>query len=222
MSSNDEFEVEIIDDDETECNLKFKVIVIGNAFVGKTSLISKGAKGIFNESYSPTISFEILNFIVKINDKVIKLELWDTCGQEAYKSLVSKFYKNSTLAMLVYSIDVKKSFDDIKSWLHEVKSESSPDIKIFLIGNKADLEDEREIQFKDAKAFAEENGFDLFYETSAKNGLNVKKLFIEASKLLYKEHLKYKERAQQKIDNIPIPVPVKINQKIPDKKQGCC
>ena len=176
MSSNDEFEVEIIDDDETECNLKFKVIVIGNAFVGKTSLISKGAKGIFNESYSPTISFEILNFIVKINDKVIKLELWDTCGQEAYKSLVSKFYKNSTLAMLVYSIDVKKSFDDIKSWLHEVKSESSPDIKIFLIGNKADLEDEREIQFKDAKAFAEENGFDLFYETSAKNGLNVKKL----------------------------------------------
>ena len=217
-----ELKVEIITDDDIVCDLKFKIIVIGDCSVGKTSLISNGTKNIFKEDYSPTISFEILNFNIKINDKIIKLEFWDTCGQEEFKSLVKQFYKNSALAMLVYSIDSKKSFDDIKSWLHEVKSESNPNIKIFLIGNKTDLEDERQVQLKDANTFMNENKFDFFCETSAKNGLNVKKLFIQAAKLLYNEHLKYKERALKQINNIPIPVPVKIDKNKSKKKQGCC
>lgn len=87
-----------------------------------------------------TVGFEFQTFIVKINNTVIKLQIWDTCGQDVYKSLVANFYKSSSLAIICYSIDNKNSFDNVSNWLNELRSNSLPETRVFLIGNKSDLE----------------------------------------------------------------------------------
>ncbi len=223
MESSETQKVEVLSDDFNQYDLSFKMIVIGDAGVGKSCLTAKAVKGVFEDTYSATVGFEFLTFNVKIGDKVIKLQIWDTCGQEIYRSLISSFYRNASLAMMVYSIDSKESFNHIETWLKEVKLQSNPDIKIFLIGNKADLEQQREVKTSEAKVFKEENGIHYFSEASAKSGLNSKEVFIEAAKLLYNEHLKYKARANKtdiKGDNVP--VPVKINNNKGERKQGCC
>ena len=224
MESNENLKVEVMPDDYNQYDLSFKMIVIGDAGVGKSCLTTKAAKGVFDDTYSATVGFEFLTFNVKLNDKVIKLQIWDTCGQEIYRSLISSFYRNASLAMMVYSIDSKESFIHIETWLKEVKLQSNPDIKIFLIGNKADLEDKREVKLEEAKQYKNENDIHYFCETSAKNGLNAQEVFIEAAKLLYKEHLKYKARANR-VDNGAggnISVPIKVNNGKNERKSGCC
>ena len=224
MESNENLKVQVMPDDYNQYDLSFKMIVIGDAGVGKSCLTTKAAKGVFDDTYSATVGFEFLTFNVKLNDKVIKLQIWDTCGQEIYRSLISSFYRNASLAMMVYSIDSKESFIHIETWLKEVKLQSNPDIKIFLIGNKADLEEQREVKLEEAKQYKNENDIHYFCETSAKNGLNAQEVFIEAAKLLYKEHLKYKARANR-VDNGAggnISVPIKVNNGKNERKSGCC
>ena len=156
---------------------------------------------------------------------MVKLQIWDTCGQEIYRSLISSFYRNASLAMMVYAIDNKESFNHIETWLKEVKLQSNPDIKIFLIGNKSDLEENRQVEYERAKKFTEENGIHYFSETSAKVGINAKEVFVEAAKLLYGEHLKYKVRNIKKHDNDKdkVPIPIKVTKaKSNRKKGGCC
>ena len=218
----DKIEAELLPDDYNKYDYSFKMIVVGDAGVGKSCLTSKASKGIFEETYAATIGFEFLAFNVKINDKVVKLQIWDTCGQEIYRSLISSFYKNSSLAMMVYAINNKESFTHIESWLKEVKLQSNPDVKIFLIGNKSDLEEERKVSKEEANIFKEENSINFFSETSAKSGINAKEVFIEAAKLLYSEHLKYKENKRKKVmDNNNIILPKKLNKNT-RKKGGCC
>ena len=86
-----------------------------------------------------------MTFFVKVEDINIKLQIWDTCGQELYRSLIRSFYHNSSLAILVYSINNDMSFNDLNIWINEIRTNGNPDINIFLIGNKADLEDKRKI-----------------------------------------------------------------------------
>ena len=224
MSSPEIIQAEVLPEDYNQYDFSFKMIVIGDAGVGKSCLTAKASKGIFEESYSATVGFEFLVFNVKLNDKVIKLQIWDTCGQELYRSLISSFYRNASLAMMVYAIDNKESFNHIETWLKEVKLQSNPDIKIFLIGNKSDLDEQRKVPLDMAKNFKEENGIHYFSETSAKNGVNAKEVFIEAAKLLYGEHLKYKERRIDKNENDKVPMPVKVtkNKKNNRKSGGCC
>ena len=224
MEPTEESKVEILSDEYNQYDLSFKMIVIGDAGVGKSCLTTKASKGVFDESYSATVGFEFLTFNVKIDGKVIKLQIWDTCGQEIYRSLISSFYRNASLAMMVYAIDSKESFVHIETWLKEVKLQSNPDIKIFLIGNKADLEGERKVQAEEAKQFQKENDIHYFNEASAKSGLNAQEVFVEAAKLLYKEHLKYKTRGNR-LENDEegvVPVPLKPNTNQKGRKNGCC
>ena len=222
METNEDFKVEVLSDDCNQYDLSFKMIVIGDAGVGKSCLTTKAAKGIFDESYSATVGFEFLTFNIKLDGKIIKLQIWDTCGQEIYRSLISSFYRNASLAMMVYSIDSKESFIHIETWLKEVKLQSNPDIKIFLIGNKADLEEKREVKTDEANQFKLENDFHFFSETSAKSGLNAQEVFIEAAKLLYKEHLKYRKRANRENGGGEIQVPIKVSGGKGERKSGCC
>ncbi len=208
-------------------DLNFKLIIIGDAGVGKSCLTTRATKDYFEENYSTTIGFEFFSLNIKVNEKTIKLQIWDTCGQEIYRSLISSFYRNSSLAFLVYSIDNIESFNNLTNWLNDLKNQSNPDIKIFLIGNKEDLNDDRKILFEDGEKFTKDNNFDLFFETSAKSGFNSKKVFMEAAKLLYLEHLKYNNRSQRSgtlADVIPIEDNVK-NHSDKNKRninQGCC
>ena len=193
---SDGYKVELLPEDYAQYDLSFKIIVIGDSGVGKSSLTSKAAKNSFEEYYQATVGFEFLSFNLRLNEQVIKLQIWDTCGQEIYRSLISNFYRNSSLAVLVYAIDNKESFDNVSQWLEELKSQANPDIRIFLVGNKSDLEENRKVAEDSAKSYAEMKKIDLFFETSAKTGFNAKNVLIEAAKILYGDYLKYKEASR--------------------------
>jgi small GTP-binding protein len=218
-----DFKYEILPDDFLQYDLSFKIIVIGDSGVGKSCLTNRATTNLFEDAYSATVGFEFLSFNIKIEDKVIKLQIWDTCGQELYRSLITNFYRNSSLAIIVYAVNSKDSFENIEMWLRELRTHSNPDAKVFLIGNKIDLENERKITKEQGESFAKSNKLNLFIESSAKTGFNSKKIFIKAAKLLYDEHLKYKEAggtptAEVEEKNFEI-----MNKPIAKKeKKGCC
>merc|ERR1711976_419446 len=141
----DDLQYTLLPDDFTQYDLSFKLIVIGDSGVGKSCLTMKATKNLFENHYSATVGFEFFTFNIKINDRIIKLQSWDTCGQEIYRSLITNFYRNSSLAIMVYSIDNYESYENIEVWLKELKTHSNPDAKVFLIGNKVDLEEKRKI-----------------------------------------------------------------------------
>ncbi len=104
-STPEDLPYEILPDDYTQYDLSFKLIVIGDSGVGKSCLTLKATKNLFENNYSATVGFEYFSFNIKIKDKVLKLQIWDTCGQEIYRSLITNFYRNSSLAVMVYAID---------------------------------------------------------------------------------------------------------------------
>ena len=203
MAKIEELSYELLNEEFTEYDISFKIIVVGDSGVGKSCLTTKGTKNHFEEYYSPTVGFEFFTFNIRIQDKNIKLQIWDTCGQEAYRSLITSFYRNSSLAILVYSIDNHNSFANIESWLNEIKAQANPEIKIFLIGNKTDLEDKRKITKEVANQFSKDHAFNYFIETSAKTGFNAQNVFIRAAKELYLSHLEYKDRSTRPGSMVP-------------------
>ena len=97
--------VELLEENYRKYDYAFKIIVIGNPGVGKSCLSIKATKNLFENSYIATVGFEFFNFNVKLGDKIVKLQIWDTCGQEIYRSLITNFYRNSSMAIIVYSIE---------------------------------------------------------------------------------------------------------------------
>ena len=159
---------------------------------------------------------------MKINHKVIKLQIWDTCGQEIYKSLISNFYRNSSLAVLVYAIDNKESFTHVENWLNDLKSQASDDIRIFLVGNKSDLEEERKITREEGEKYKLDQHLDLFMETSAKTGQNAKNVLIEAAKILYNDFIKFDENKSNNKDKGKIKGTELISKETKKEKGKCC
>ena len=230
MSQKD-YDVEILDQENGKFELTFKIIIIGDSGVGKSCLAIRALKNIFESLYQPTIGFEFMSSYIKIDGKIIKLQIWDTCGQEVYRSLISSFYNNASLAIMVYSINNENSFNNLDFWLNEIRTKANPDINIILIGNKNDLENERKIPKDLGQEFSDNNGLNLFFESSAKTGFNVKQLFIEASKILYEQHIKYTNRFSTNSDSFE--KDININSKMQSlsiekdeqnqkRKRGCC
>ena len=223
QKKDDDYKIEFLPEDYPQYDLSFKLIFIGDSSVGKSCLTTKAVKNNFEEYYQATVGFEFLTFNMKVNDKVIKLQIWDTCGQEIYKSLISNFYRNSSLAVLVYAIDNKESFTHVENWLNDLKSQANEDVRIFLVGNKADLEDDRKVTKEEGEKYKLDQHLDLFMETSAKTGQNARNVLIEAAKILYNDYLKFDENSG---NNVPTPkkkgteLIAKPAKK--EKKGGCC
>lgn len=186
--------IDFLKEDIDTTDLVFKIIIIGNSAVGKSSITQKllHFNELLNPHHSATVGFELFTASFKVDEKsTVKLHIWDTCGQEEYRSLITGFYRNSSLAIIVYAINDRKSFDDIGIWIKELKSSSSPDAKLLLIGNKNDLESERQIRKEEAEKTAKNYDFIKFYETSAKSGFNIKKVFSDIVAILYEDYLQY-------------------------------
>ena len=193
---NRNYKIEILDEYHKNYDLNFKIIVIGNIGVGKSCLSLKATKGIFLEEYISTIGFEFYCFNVKVDDKIIKLQIWDTCGQEAYRSLIKNFYRNASLAIIVYSVEDSQSFIDIDIWLKQVKTYGTSSCKIFLIGNKIDTND-RKVSTEQGIKCKNDFFFDCFMETSAKDGINTKELFVNCASILYEENRNLMEQISE-------------------------
>ena len=232
MAKEEDLQYEILPEDFSESDLGFKMIIVGDSGIGKSCLTLKGIKNHFEECYAPTVGFEFFIFNIRINNKNIKLQIWDTCGQEAYRSLITSFYRNSSLAIIAYAINDQYSFNNVESWLNEIKSNANPQTIIFLIGTKADLEKERKVNRELAEKFKKDHDINYFIETSAKLGINTTDVFVEAAKQLYKYHLEYKDRASKPGLIKPIPYQQEMNNSIflddeneenkSRKKKTCC
>ena len=183
------YNIEKMPDNYDKENANFKVLFLGDPGVGKSSLVLRGITKKYNSLYKPTVGFDLLNHIVKINDKVIKLQIWDTCGQEEFSMCNQSLFKNVTIAIMVYSIIKKETFENIKKWVSRVKDLSKENSIFFLVGNKSDLDSQREVTFSEGKTYGNEN-FKFFVETSSKSEYNVDILFKEIVIYLYENKIR--------------------------------
>eukprot|EP01129_Flabellula_baltica_P014456 TRINITY_DN6917_c0_g1_i1.p1 TRINITY_DN6917_c0_g1~~TRINITY_DN6917_c0_g1_i1.p1 ORF type:complete len:942 (-),score=196.83 TRINITY_DN6917_c0_g1_i1:743-3568(-) len=154
---------------------QIKVIVVGDAGVGKSNLLSSWLTGTSKEQ-APTISPESFSKTYKIEDQTVKVNCWDTAGQERFKSITRQYYRGTMGAIAVYDVTDYSTFENCAQWLEEIKEECKEDVLILLVGNKSDLELERSVPTNVATKYARENGL-FFLETSAKTGSNVRKAF---------------------------------------------
>lgn len=169
-----------------KADLLFKIVMIGDHGVGKTQLINRYVKNDFDMHSKTTIGVEFITKYMTIDSTVIGAQLWDTVGEEKYKSLTSIYYKGAVGALLVYDITRKSTFERIcAQWFTELKSFSDPNIVSILIGNKSDLNEKREVKTEEASTFAEKNGI-AFIETSAKDATNVKLAYERVLNEIYK------------------------------------
>jgi small GTP-binding protein len=156
---------------------RFKIILIGDVAVGKTTILTQFLEKQFTSQYNCTINVDIRIETVCLDEEtIVDLQIWDTCGQESFKHLTKQYYHNSTGCFLVYDVTNKKSFDDLSMWIYDVKEYGPKDIVLFLVGNKSDLESERVVSFEDADSLAKYYNID-YIETSAKTGMNVNFMF---------------------------------------------
>lgn len=172
--------------------LQFKLVLLGDSSVGKSSIVHRFVKDSFDEFRESTIGAAFLSRTIKLtdyNDAVIKFEIWDTAGQERYKSLAPMYYRNANAALVVYDVTQEDSLTKARSWVNELKSKvGDEDLVICLVGNKLDLVESspkmKVIDEEDARTYTEQNGL-IFHEVSAKTGKGVLDVFHDIAKRLY-------------------------------------
>ena len=157
-------------------NYLLKYIIIGDSSVGKSNILLRYVHNSFNPEFLTTIGVEFGAKNIEINKKIFKIQIWDTAGQENFRSITRAYYKNSVCALIVYDISNRSSFENVISWIEDCKGQSPKSIFIILVGNKNDLENERQVSYEEGLEFAKNNNI-VFFETSAKTGKNISELF---------------------------------------------
>ncbi|MQL91426.1 hypothetical protein Taro_024026 [Colocasia esculenta] len=158
-------------------NLKVKLVLLGDSGVGKSCIVLRFVRGQFDATSKVTVGASFLSQTIALQDSTtIKFEIWDTAGQERYAALAPLYYRGAAVAVVVYDITNPESFSKAQYWVKELQKHGSPDIILALVGNKADLHENRSVPVQDAVEYAEKNGM-FFIETSAKTADNINQLF---------------------------------------------
>ena len=167
----------------TETDLVYKILLLGDSEVGKSCFLMRYADNVFVDNYITTIGLDYkLKYVQLDSGQVIKVQLWDTAGQDRYRTIAKNYYKGSHGILLLYDVTKTSSFENIREWIKDIREEVYEKAIIFLIGNKIDKKDQIKIKTEDAEKLAEE--FNIpFFEASAKSGENVDEIF----KALYKK-----------------------------------
>eukprot|EP01064_Diplonema_japonicum_P028966 TRINITY_DN4576_c0_g1_i1.p1 TRINITY_DN4576_c0_g1~~TRINITY_DN4576_c0_g1_i1.p1 ORF type:complete len:221 (+),score=48.25 TRINITY_DN4576_c0_g1_i1:64-663(+) len=164
--------------------LSFKLVLLGESAVGKSSIVLRFVRQDFLEHQEATIGAAFLTQVVNLGDQQsIKFEIWDTAGQERYKSLAPMYYRGAAAAVIVYDITDMNSFVRAKNWVQELQRQGDTSVVIALAGNKSDLADQRVVETSEAQAYADEKNL-IFLECSAKANHNVNEMFLSIAKKL--------------------------------------
>ena len=168
----------------------FKAVVSGNSGVGKTSLVRYEIHNKFEPENKASLVFETFSKNYKICDKIIRIQIWDTCGNETYEEIMKNFYKSALCIFVVFSLDDENSFLNLNKWIYDIKkiNETQSPI-IVLIGNKKDRIDERKISKDEIENYCKNNDIENYFETSAKTGESIHELFKEVVRKLYIKYI---------------------------------
>ena len=196
-----------------------QILILGDSSVGKTSLISRYANGIFKEEYLATVGLDYYNKQDTINNLNVLVKLWDTAGQERFKSLTPNYFRNAEGVVIVFDVTNLETFENLKYWISSIKSnlgEKNIIIPIIIIGNKIDMDDMRDINKEEADKFAKENDY-KYFEASAKTGEGVDEAFREIVNQILDNSDKLEEIKEER-KSIKIQEEPNNNQ----KKKNCC
>lgn len=197
----EEIKIERLKGENNMYDRSIKIILIGDPGVGKSNILSRLINNKFEEKYSPSLSLEYSNHTIKINNYIIRMQIWDAAGQEKKNSIISNYYKSAEVAVFVYSINDNKSFMSIQESSKELINENNDEnnsVKKVLLGNKLDLEKERQVENKTAETFAKENGFEVFAEITCKNDeqqdtFKISNIFDAIGKIFYDEYMQSRD-----------------------------
>jgi len=219
---NSKYKVEYIGEIFSKDLISYKIIFIGKYGVGKTSIINKLMKKKFYKEYEPTMSIDIKSIQVKVNDKIIQISIWDSCGNDKFALNTPNLFKNVSIAILVYAINDKKSLNDLECW-HNILKEYSIGSIIFLIGNKSDLEEEREVKIEEGEEFKNNYAdIKIFFETSALKDKNIDKLLENIAISIYEKDKKLENEEDNSLKKTITIVKEDFTKKGKKKKKRFC
>jgi len=199
----------------------FKYIIIGDTGVGKSCLLLQFTDKRFQPVHDLTIGVEFGARLINIDHNQIKLQIWDTAGQESFRSITRSYYRDAAGALLVYDITRRESFNHLTRWLEEARQNGNPNMTIMLIGNKNDLEHRRAVSTKEGEMFAQENGL-VFLETSAKTAANVETAFIKTAENIYEKIKEGLYDPSREGNGVKLGVMASAPKGAAKKSGGCC
>ena len=206
--------------DEENYDVLFKIVLIGDSFVGKTNIMSKYLMNEFHEDSKATVGVEFGAKKFDIEGKSVKAQIWDTAGQERYKSITSTYYKGAKGALIVYDITRKETFDSVDRWISEVLNSGDKNMTMLLIGNKCDLDNQRQVTKEQgeekAKAFKV-----AFLETSASSGENLDVAFEMIMKEVYSK-CKNELDEEDRMEEMQIGKEIDLTKEKKVDKKKCC
>jgi len=179
-----------------EFDYLFKLLLIGNSGVGKSCMLLRYSENNFTTNFFNTIGVDFKIKSIVLDGKNIKLQIWDTAGQDRFRTITSSYYRGAQGIMVVYDITDRDSFDNIKSWMHEIEKYAQENVIRVLVGNKNDLGDKRKVSVEEGEALAKQYGI-LFFETSAKNANNIDMTFQAVAKLIMEKQASMPSRMNE-------------------------
>lgn len=197
-------------------DMQIKLLMIGDSGVGKTCLLLRYANDHFSQTFITTIGIDFKIKNIDLDQKRIKLQIWDTAGQERFRTITTSYFRGAQGILLVYDVTDKKSFQSIRNWVGQIQQYADVHVNKILIGNKCDIADERVVSTEDGAQLAAEYGIQ-FFETSAKNDINVEKGFITIAREVKNRLMADGGSGGTAKDKGAVPISAK-----PVKKSGCC
>ena len=197
---------------------KFKIMILGESKIGKTCFITRYTNNNFSGAYLTTVGIDFQSKIITLNNKTIKLQLWDTAGQERFRNITKNYYQTSHGFIVAYDISENESFKYVKHWLNDINNNAPKNVKVILIGTKCDLE--RKISKEEGEKIALENNI-KFFETSAKDNINVKETF-ESLTLDILKYMEDEEKIEDNRKSIVIERESAKDKNKEKKKKKCC